>query len=159
MMPLALRVNGRWEQVDIQPDETLLRVLRDHLSLTGTKEGCSEGECGACTVLIDGLAVDSCLLAAGATAGRSVTTVEALADGGVLSDLQAALLERSGVQCGFCTPGLLMMLTSLLDTVGPESIDEPLVRESIAGNICRCTGYAQIVAATLDVVEALKASS
>jgi aerobic carbon-monoxide dehydrogenase small subunit len=151
-MRLELNVNGREHVVDAAPDETLLRVLRDRLRLTGTKEGCTEGECGACTVMVGGLALDSCLYAAHAVGPRAVTTVEALERGAELSALQTAILRRGGVQCGFCTPGLLVMLTSMLATANGEPVTEAKVRTSIAGNICRCTGYAQIVAAVLDVV-------
>jgi aerobic carbon-monoxide dehydrogenase small subunit len=151
-MKLSVRVNDRDEQLVVDADETLLAALRGRLRLTGTKEGCSEGECGACTVLVDGLAVDSCIYPAGAVAGRSVTTVEGLATAGLLTDLQSALLEHGGVQCGFCTPGLLMMLTSMLASVENGAVTDEVVRDAIAGNICRCTGYAQVVAAVLDVV-------
>jgi aerobic-type carbon monoxide dehydrogenase small subunit (CoxS/CutS family) len=151
-MHLTMQVNGRDEQMVVAEDETLLAALRDRLRLTGTKEGCSEGECGACTVLVDGLAVDACLYAAGAAAGRTIMTIEGLATNGLLTDLQTALLEHGGVQCGFCTPGLLMMLSSMLASMDNESVTEAVVRESIAGNICRCTGYAQVVDAVLDVV-------
>jgi carbon-monoxide dehydrogenase small subunit len=150
-MELSVRVNGREERIDVAAEETLLAALRDRLRLTGTKEGCSEGECGACTVLVDGLALDSCIYPAAATAGRSVTTVEGLGASGMLSDLQTALLHHGGVQCGFCTPGLLVMLTSMLSSTDRAAVTDEVVRESIAGNICRCTGYSQVVAAVLDV--------
>src|SRR5581483_6989973 len=135
-------VNGLAYGVDDPPFAPLASVLRDGLGLTGTKVGC-----GACTVLVDGLAVVSCLYPAGLAARREITTVEGLADGEASSPLQDALLEAGGVQCGACTPGVLMTLTALLaETVRPT---EREVREALAGNVCRCTGYAKIVEAAL----------
>jgi len=147
---VTLTVNGRREQVEVGPAETLLGMLRERLRLTGTKEGCNEGECGACTVLVDGLPVDSCIYSAAATSGRSVETVEGLADDDLGRDLQAAFVAAGGVQCGFCTPGFLTTLVAVLRE-NPEP-SEPELREALAGNICRCTGYSQIldaVAATI----------
>ncbi|MBN9111598.1 MAG: (2Fe-2S)-binding protein [Pseudonocardia sp.] len=149
-MDVTLTVNGRREQVEVGPAETLLGMLRERLRLTGTKEGCNEGECGACTVLVDGLPVDSCIYSAAATSGRSVETVEGLADDDLGRDLQAAFVAAGGVQCGFCTPGFLTTLVAVLRE-NPEP-SEPELREALAGNICRCTGYSQIldaVAATI----------
>ncbi len=121
-------------------------MLREDLRLTGTKRGCDEGECGACTVLVDGQAVDACILAALSVNGACVETVEGLAaPDGELGRLQRAFVEAGAVQCGFCTPGLLMTLTAFLRERRPVTSDE--IREAIAGNICRCTGYAQIVEA------------
>lgn len=146
-MELTLVVNGIPRRLDVEPHATLLRVLRDRLGLTGTKEGCDEGECGACTVLVDGQAVDSCLMPALAVSGSEVTTVEGLAQGGRLSALQRAFIEAGGVQCGFCTPGFLMTLTAFLrENPAPTEAE---IREAVAGNICRCTGYSQIVEAVL----------
>ena len=147
---VTLTVNGRREQVEVGPAETLLGMLRERLRLTGTKEGCNEGECGACTVLVDGLPVGSCIYSAAATSGRSVETVEGLADDDLGRDLQAAFVAAGGVQCGFCTPGFLTTLVAVLRE-NPEP-SEPELREALAGNICRCTGYSQIldaVAATI----------
>jgi carbon-monoxide dehydrogenase small subunit len=143
---LRLIVNGEARSLDVPAHETLLEVLRDRLGLTGTKEGCNEGECGACTVLIDGKAVDSCLVMAHAAAGSDIRTVEGLtgADGS-LSALQRTFVEAGGVQCGFCTPGFLMTLTALLEEHPDPTDDE--IRFAVAGNICRCTGYSQIVEA------------
>ncbi|AEA28562.1 (2Fe-2S)-binding protein [Pseudonocardia benzenivorans] len=149
-MDVTLTVNGRQAQVEIEPAETLLGMLRERLRLTGTKEGCNEGECGACTVLVDGLPVDSCIYSAAATSGRSVETVEGLADDDLGRELQAAFVAAGGVQCGFCTPGFLTTLVAVLRE-NPEP-SEPELREALAGNICRCTGYSQIldaVAATI----------
>ena len=141
-MKLTFRVNGHTEHLDLEGNETLLDVLRDDLSLTGTKEGCREGECGACTVLVNGRAVDSCIYAAMAAHDAEVETVEGLAINGRLNSLQNAFAEAGGVQCGFCTPGFLMMLTALLDKYSQP--DRVQVRDALSGNICRCTGYAQI---------------
>ncbi|WP_103381179.1 (2Fe-2S)-binding protein [Pseudonocardia dioxanivorans] len=149
-MDVTLTVNGRQAQVEVEPAETLLGMLRERLRLTGTKEGCNEGECGACTVLVDGLPVDSCIYSAAATSGRSVETVEGLADDDLGRELQAAFVAAGGVQCGFCTPGFLTTLVAVLRE-NPEP-SEPELREALAGNICRCTGYSQIldaVAATI----------
>ena len=141
-MELKFKVNERTEHLELEGHETLLDVLRDELSLTGTKEGCREGECGACTVLVDGRAVDSCIYAAMAAHEAEVKTVEGLANNGMLNSLQTAFAESGGVQCGFCTPGFLMMLTALLDK-HPQP-DMVQVRDALSGNICRCTGYTQI---------------
>ena len=147
-MELELTVNGAFRTVDVRPHATLLQVLRDDLGLTGTKEGCDEGECGACTVLVDGQAVDSCIVAALSVAGSQVETVEGLAaPDGELTALQHAFVDAGGVQCGFCTPGFLLTLTAFLRENASPSADE--IREAIAGNICRCTGYTQIVEAVL----------
>jgi carbon-monoxide dehydrogenase small subunit len=143
-MNLQMTVNGERHTLDASPSETLLGVLRDRLGLTGTKEGCSEGECGACTVLVDGAAVDSCLMLALAVNGSEIVTVEGLRDAdGALSPLQAAFVKSGGVQCGFCTPGFLMTLTAYLEENPAPT--EAEIRMAIGGNICRCTGYTQIV--------------
>jgi carbon-monoxide dehydrogenase small subunit len=145
-LELRFTVNGEAHELDVPAHATLLGALRDELGLTGTKEGCNEGECGACTVLMDGQAVDSCLVMALAAAGSEIRTVEGLAEAdGTLSALQRAFVEAGGVQCGFCTPGFLMTLTALLEENPDPSEDE--VRLAVAGNICRCTGYTQIVEA------------
>jgi len=145
-MLVEMTVNGRRQRLEADPDETLLAVLRERMGLRGAKDGCSEGECGACTVLLDGQPVDSCIYPAAGAAGRSITTVEGLSPGdGELSALQRAFIETAAVQCGFCTPGFLLTLTALLaETPRPS---EREVREAVSGNICRCTGYTDIVAA------------
>lgn len=150
-MLLTLTVNDRLQRLEVEPDETLLSVIRERLQLLGTKEGCVEGECGACTVLIDGRPVDSCIMAALAVDGAAVTTIEGVGtlDGG-LSQLQEAMVRTGGVQCGFCTPGFVMTLTALLSESPQPTEDE--IRIATAGNICRCTGYGQIVDAVLDAV-------
>jgi carbon-monoxide dehydrogenase small subunit len=145
-MELTLVVNGEEHVVNAAPTATLLSVLRNELGLTGTKEGCNEGECGACTVLVDGVAVDSCLLVAQSVNGSDVRTVEGLSGANEpLAPLQQQFVDTGGVQCGFCTPGFLMTLTAFLDEHPTPSDDE--IRDAIAGNICRCTGYSQIVEA------------
>jgi len=144
-MNLEFKLNGRVVSVDVAPDATLLSVLRQDLGLTGTKEGCGVGECGACTVLINGQAVNSCLYPAIKAHGRRVDTVEGLADGERLSPLQAAFLEAGAVQCGFCTPGLLMSAQALLET-NPHPTDREIL-EALEGNLCRCTGYRDILTA------------
>jgi len=152
MRPLSLTVNGTPVRVEATEAATLLSVLREQLSLTGTKEGCSEGECGACTVLVDGVPIDSCILSAHAVEGSEVLTVEGLADAdGTLSPIQQAFLDNFSVQCGFCTPGFLMTLTALIaDNPNP---DEALIRSAISGNLCRCTGYSTIVDAVKDATD------
>ena len=142
-MKLALRVNGAKHTVDVPPMRRLLDTLREELGLTGTKEGCGEGECGACTVLVDGAAVNSCLVASGQCHGRAVTTVEGLARGDVLHEIQAALVARGGAQCGICTPGIAVCASHLADT--GQCGSRAKIRELLAGNICRCTGYQLIV--------------
>ena len=139
-------------EVDVPGMRRLLDVLREELGLTGTKEGCGEGECGACTVLIDGRPVDSCLVPVCQVDGASVSTVEGLATVGLTADappvldgLQAAFLQAGGAQCGICTPGMLMAARAYLDEGGGP--DEDAIREAIAGNLCRCTGYTKIIEA------------
>ncbi len=148
-MELSLTVNGQPAVVDVPPGTTLLEVLRDELGLTGTKEVCDEGECGACTVIVDGRPLDACIYAAHAADRAEVLTVEGLAAGDELTDLQRAFVEAGSVQCGFCTPGFLVMATHLLETAA--ELSEEQVRRGLAGNLCRCTGYAQIVDAVLAV--------
>ena len=149
-MELTFTVNGRQAKVDCDPAETLLGVLRDRLRLTGTKEGCNEGECGACTVLVDGMPLDSCIYAAAAAGGRQVETVEGLAADDLGRDLQAAFVAAGGVQCGFCTPGFVTTLVAVLRENDAPSEEE--VRTALAGNICRCTGYSQILDAVAQTV-------
>ncbi len=146
-MELSFTVNGTKVAVDVPVGTTLLQVLRDELGLTGAKEVCTEGECGACTVIVDGRPLDACIYAAHAAEGAAVTTVEGLADGDRLSSLQAAFVEAGSVQCGFCTPGFLVMATHILST--HEEVSEDRIRRDLVGNLCRCTGYAQIVDAVL----------
>ena len=142
-MRMTFVVNGRSRTLDAPPLARLLDILRGPLGLTGTKEGCGEGECGSCTVLLDGVPVNACLVVAGQCDGRTVLTVEGLASRDALSDLQEAFVKEGGAQCGICTPGILMAAHALLATNPQPGEDE--IRESIAGNICRCTGYQRIV--------------
>ncbi|HEC08489.1 MAG TPA: (2Fe-2S)-binding protein [Acidimicrobiales bacterium] len=146
-MKLEMNVNGTDRAVEIDAHDSLLDVLRDVLHLTGTKEACGEGECGACTVIVDGVPVNSCIRAAMTADGATVTTVEGLADGDELSGLQRAFLDNAGIQCGFCTPGLLMTLTALHDN--EPHPDRELVKKAIVGNLCRCTGYSQVIEAAV----------
>lgn len=150
---IRLVVNDRAHELDVDAGETLLATLRDRLGLTGPKEACCEGECGACTVLVDGGPAASCILAAGSTNGRTLRTVEGLAGAGELTTLQQAFVRHAAVQCGYCTPGVLMVLTALLDEVSEPT--EAEVRQALAGNICRCTGYQQIVEAAVDAARAV----
>jgi carbon-monoxide dehydrogenase small subunit len=138
-------VNGDPVEVEVPGMRRLLDVLREDLALTGTKEGCGEGECGACSVLLDGAVVDSCLVPVCQVDGTSVRTVEGLGTPDQLNDLQAAFLETGGAQCGICTPGMLMAAEAFLATGEPGGDDA--IREAIAGNLCRCTGYTKIVEA------------
>jgi carbon-monoxide dehydrogenase small subunit len=142
---VKFKLNGRDMAVTVAPDARLVDVLRADLGLLGTKEGCGVGECGACTVLVDGRAVNSCLYPAAKAHGRRVDTVEGLAAGDDLSPLQAAFIETGAVQCGFCTPGLLMSARALLDE-NPNPTD-PEIIEALEGNLCRCTGYRDILRA------------
>ena len=154
-----IHVNGEARTLAVSPWRRLLDVLREDLRLTGTKEGCGEGECGACTVLLDGTPVNSCLVAAGQCDGRAVTTVEGLArratDGApILHAVQQALVERGGAQCGICTPGIAVCASHVcdeIDTAAPDA--RARVRELLAGNICRCTGYQLIVDAVMEAAE------
>ncbi|MCY3892705.1 MAG: (2Fe-2S)-binding protein [Acidimicrobiaceae bacterium] len=150
---IRLVVNDRAHELEADAGETLLATLRDRLGLTGPKEACGEGECGACTVLVDGGPVASCILAAGSTNGRAVRTVEGLAGAGDLTTLQQAFVGHAAVQCGYCIPGVLMVLTALLEEVSEPT--EADVRQALAGNICRCTGYQQIVEAAVDAARAV----
>jgi len=142
-MRLSFRLNGRPAACDVDPNVRLLDLLRETFHLTGTKEGCGEGECGACTVLVDGHAVNSCLLLAPQIDGCDVRTIEGLADGDRLHPLQEAFVAAGAVQCGFCTPGFLISAYALLQDRPDPTDDE--IRAAFEGNLCRCTGYEQIV--------------
>jgi aerobic carbon-monoxide dehydrogenase small subunit len=147
---IDLIVNGEPVEVPVEPSETLLQVLRNKLQLTGTKEACGLGECGACTVILDGKAVNSCLVLAVEANGSEITTIEGLKNGPELHPIQKAFIEQGAVQCGFCTPGMILSAKALLDE-NPRPT-EMQIREAIEGNLCRCTGYVKIV-------EAIKAAS
>src|SRR5688572_29400700 len=153
---VTLNLNGEQTELLCEPRQTLLEVLRDELDLTGTKEGCATGDCGACSVLLDDRVVCSCLVLAVETEGRTVTTVEGLADGERLHPLQTAFLEHAALQCGICTPGFLVAAKALLDRNPDPSETE--VRYWLAGNLCRCTGYDKIVRAVLDTAAEMRGS-
>ena len=148
-MKATLSVNGMPYPVDVEPGTSLLVAVRDAIGLTGAKEGCDDSECGACMMLLDGNPVNSCSYLALQAEGSEVTTIEGLARGADLSPLQAAFLEHGGVQCGFCTPGMLISATALLEANPKPTEDE--VRIALSGNLCRCTGYDGIVKAVLSV--------
>ncbi|MEO7866693.1 MAG: (2Fe-2S)-binding protein [Candidatus Eisenbacteria bacterium] len=142
---VKMTVNGKAHRVNTPPMKRLLDVLREDLRLTGTKEGCGEGECGACTVLLDGRTVNSCLVPAIHADGAKVVTVEGLAKGSTLTRLQTAFVEMGGAQCGICTPGMLVSAAALIKAAKGRVPSDPEVREALAGNLCRCTGYQRIV--------------
>ena len=144
-VPLTLTVNGVAYPLEVEPSTTLLRAVREHVGLTGAKEGCDDSECGACMMLLDGKPVNSCSYLALQAQGRTVVTVEGLGSGGELHPLQRQFLEQGGVQCGFCTPGMLISAKALLDENPDPSEDE--IRIALSGNLCRCTGYSGIVRA------------
>lgn len=142
---VTLTVNGQTQTITTDAHKTLLYLLRDDLALYGAKDGCSEGECGACTVLMDGRPVNACLVLAGQAQGRAVITIEGLAGDGELHPLQRAFIRSGAVQCGFCTPGLVLSAVALLEQEPDPS--EAQIRQALTGNLCRCTGYTQIIAA------------
>jgi aerobic carbon-monoxide dehydrogenase small subunit len=144
---LSLTVNGKPETVRVFPMARLLDVLRGELGLTGTKEGCGEGECGSCSILMNGELVNSCLIPALQAAGANLTTIEGLAEGPQLSALQAAFLECGGAQCGICTPGMILAGCHLLNKKPEPGLED--IREALSGNLCRCTGYMQIFEAVV----------
>ncbi len=146
-LQITLNINEKDHELMVQPNDTLLEVLRDELDLTGSKESCGEGVCGSCTIQMDGKPVRSCLTLAMEAVDTKIKTVEGLANGDELSDLQQSFVDHGAVQCGFCTPGMLISADTLLNE-NPEP-DEKAVRKALAGNICRCTGYSKIVEAVL----------
>ncbi|HJM88710.1 MAG TPA: (2Fe-2S)-binding protein [Dehalococcoidia bacterium] len=145
----TLNVNGRDHELYTEPNQTLLQVVRDELRYTGAKEGCGTGDCGACTMMVDGKVVTSCLVLAPDAAGREIVTIEGLADGEQLHPLQQAFIDNGSVQCGFCIPGMILSGAALLEENPNPTRDE--IRRGIAGNLCRCTGYRKIV----DAIEAV----
>jgi carbon-monoxide dehydrogenase small subunit len=146
---LAFTVNGEQVRATVSPAETLLDVLRDQLELTGTKRGCGEGECGACSVILDGSLVNSCLVLALECEGSKVLTIEGLAKSGKLHPIQQAFVDHGAIQCGFCTPGMIMATYALLETNASPTEED--VRRALEGNLCRCTGYRKIVDAVLSL--------
>jgi carbon-monoxide dehydrogenase small subunit len=145
MMKVRMKVNGNWVEAETRPDRILLDFIREDLGLTGTKKGCEEGECGACTILMNGKAVASCLIPALKADGAEILTVEGMGKKDRLHPLQQAFLEEGAVQCGYCTPGMLVSAKALLDENPEPTVEE--VKEAISGNLCRCTGYTKIVRA------------
>ncbi len=148
---ISIKVNGQQREVAVEPAWTLLETVREQLRLTGSKEGCGTGDCGACSMLVNGRLVTSCLMLAVQADGCEVTTIEGLATNGTLHPVQAAFVEKGGVQCGFCTPGMVMAAAALLLGNPSPTLEE--VREGLAGNLCRCTGYAKIYESVLAAAE------
>jgi len=142
MKHIKITVNDTTHELHVKPWATLLEVIRDDLGLTGTKEGCGLGECGACTVIMDGNTVNACLVLAPEADGKEITTIEGLAQGDTLHPIQEAFMEQGGLQCGFCTPGVILSTKALLDE-NPKPTDEEM-RRGLTGNFCRCTGYTKI---------------
>jgi carbon-monoxide dehydrogenase small subunit len=151
---LSLSINGERHDVSVEPSRTLLEVLRTDLGLTGTKENCLDAECGVCTVLLDGVAVNACVLLAVRCRDRAIVTIEGLAAGGELHPLQRAFIDHGAVQCGYCIPGMILAAKAYLDE--HPALSEEGVREALAGNLCRCTGYQKIAEAVLSVARALR---
>jgi aerobic carbon-monoxide dehydrogenase small subunit len=152
---VKLTVNGKAVSVDVEDRTLLVHVLRDHLNLTGTHIGCDTSQCGACVVHVDGRAVKSCTMLAGQAGGSSVTTIEGIARGDDLHPMQAAFRDNHGLQCGYCTPGMIMSAIDIVQRHGGQ-LDEETVRHELEGNICRCTGYHNIVRAVLDAAGRMK---
>jgi aerobic carbon-monoxide dehydrogenase small subunit len=150
---ISFKINGKAVRVKTDPGKPLLDVLREELFLTGTKEGCRTGECGACTVILDGKAVNSCMVFAGQMEGREVVTIEGLAQGKELHPIQKAFINEGAVQCGFCIPGMIMSTKVLLDS--NPTPDDAEIKEALAGNLCRCTGYRKIIRAVKVAAENL----
>ena len=142
---IQLKINGDHYEIAVEPSKRLVSVIREDICLTGTKEGCGRGDCGACTVLIDGRAVNSCLILAIEAQGKEITTIEGVAKNGELHPIQKALIDHGAVQCGFCTPGIVLTAKALLDEKLNPSEEE--IRDYLSGNICRCTGYVKIIQA------------
>lgn len=151
---INLTVNGRPCAINVDPHRTLLEVLRDQLGMTGTKEGCGEGECGSCTVIMDGQTVNSCLVLAVQADGADIITIEGLAAGGQPHPLQATFVSEGAVQCGYCTAGMIMSAKHLLDQNPEPSLDD--IKVALSGNLCRCTGYVKIISAVRKAAELIK---
>jgi carbon-monoxide dehydrogenase small subunit len=152
---VTLNVNGERAEVAVEPSWTLLETVRDHLRLTGTKEGCGTGDCGACSMIVDGRIVTSCLMLGVQADGLEVVTVEGVSSNGDLHVVQQAFIDKGGVQCGYCIPGMIVAAKSLLDRNPSPTLEE--VREGLAGNLCRCTGYAKIYESVLAAADAMSA--
>ncbi len=154
MKAITLFVNGTEYALKVKPSATLLEAIREDLGLTGAKEGCGEGECGACTVLMDGEAVNACLILAAEADGRQITTIEGLAQGEELHPIQQAFVDLGGLQCGFCTPGMILSAKVLLQA-NPDPSDEE-IKKALEGNFCRCTGYTKIMESVRAAARAMK---
>jgi len=155
-MIIQLHVNGELVEAAVDPNRTLLQFLRDDLGLTGTKHGCGLGDCGACTVILDGKPVNSCLVLAVQARGREVLTIEGLAENGKLHPIQRAFVEKGAIQCGFCTPGMILSAKALLDeNPSPTELE---IRTALSGNLCRCTGYQKIVEAVQEAAGSLQST-
>jgi len=152
MKSIKFILNGDEVETEIRDDMMLLELLREKLSLTGTKEGCGEGECGACTVLVNGLNVDSCLYPAMEIEGKEVVTIEGLSENGELSAIQKSFLENGGVQCGFCTPGMIMSTKAFIDNLNGKGASDEDIKRALSGNLCRCTGYVQIIESVKKII-------
>jgi carbon-monoxide dehydrogenase small subunit len=152
MKSIKFILNGDEVETEVRDDMMLLELLREKLSLTGTKEGCGEGECGACTVLVDGLNVDSCLYPAMEIEGKEVVTIEGLSENGELSAIQKSFLENGGVQCGFCTPGMIMSTKAFVDSLNGKGASDEDIKRALSGNLCRCTGYVQIIESVKKII-------
>ena len=151
---INLTINNEKYEVAVQPNQTLVEMLRDELGLTGTKQGCGVGDCGSCTVIMDGKPINSCLVLGVETSGKEIVTIEGLAKNGKLHPLQESFIEHGAIQCGYCTPGMIMAAKALLDeNPCPRELE---VKEAIAGNICRCTGYVKIIEAILAIGKSQK---
>jgi carbon-monoxide dehydrogenase small subunit len=156
-MMVQLKVNGELRSAIVAPETTLLGLLREHLSLTGAKLGCDVGDCGTCTVIVDGISVNSCLMLAGKANGSEVTTIEGLANASELHPLQQAFEERGALQCGFCGPGMLMSAKNLLDRIPQPSTEQ--IKDALSGNLCRCTGYTKIIEAIADASQRISGAA
>jgi aerobic carbon-monoxide dehydrogenase small subunit len=154
MKDITLNVNNNEYTLQVKPSATLLDVIREDLGLIGTKEGCGEGECGACTVLMDGLAVNACLILAAEANGKHIITIEGLADGEKLHPIQQAFVDIGGMQCGFCTPGMILSAKVLLDRNQNPTDEE--IKKGLEGNFCRCTGYTKIIQSVKTAAQMLK---
>lgn len=154
---INLKINGVAEQVDVASNTTLLQMLRDRLALTGTKNGCTAGECGACTVMLNGEPINSCMILAVECEGADLMTIEGLAKDGQLDAVQQAIIDQGGVQCGFCTPGILISARALLNR-NPDPTDFE-IRDALVGNLCRCTGYVPIIAAVKQAAQMQKSTA
>jgi aerobic carbon-monoxide dehydrogenase small subunit len=154
MEQLNITVNGKEYELQVEPSATLLDVIREDLGLTGAKEGCGVGECGSCTVIVDEKTVNACLMLAIEAQGSRITTIEGLADGGKLHPIQQAFVDIGGLQCGFCTPGMILSTKALLD--GNESPTDEEIKKGLEGNFCRCTGYTKIIESVRTAARMLK---